>query len=71
MNPSNNKQIIYGRNPIIEAIREGKSFERIFVKDNLTGDFEKEIRSLCKDNDIQLKKVTQIKLDKLAKFGNY
>lgn len=66
-----NIQLIYGRNPVVEAIQEGKKFERIFVKDTMTGEVEKEIRSLCKENDITLKKVPLIKLDKLSKMRNH
>lgn len=68
---SGDTQLIYGRNPIVEAIQEGKSFERIYLRDNLTGPFEKEIRGLCKTYDIPLKKVPQIKLDKLAFNRNH
>jgi len=64
-------QLIYGRNPIIDAIAEGKSFERIYVRDSLTGEFEKEIRAKCKEHDIPLKKVPLIKLDKLSRNRNH
>ena len=64
-------ELIYGRNPVLEAIAEGKSFERIYLRDNLTGPFEKEVRGLCKTHDIPLKKVPQIKLDKLAYNRNH
>lgn len=63
--------MIYGRNPVVEAIQEGKKFERIYVKDTMTGELEKEIRSLCKEHDIILKKVPLIKLDKLSRMRNH
>lgn len=66
-----NSQIIYGRNPVVDAIEEKKSFERIYLKDTLTGEFEKYIRKSCKDHGIPLKKVPQIKLDKLTGRANH
>lgn len=66
-----NTQLIYGRNPIVEAIQEGKKFERIYVKDNMTGEVEKEIRALCKEHDIMLKKVPLVKLDRMSNSRNH
>lgn len=66
-----NAQIIYGRNPILEAIHENKEFEKIFIKDSLSGEFEKEIRALCKEHSITLKRVPAIKLDKLTNTKNH
>jgi len=63
--------LIYGRNPILDAIEEGKSFERIYLKDTLTGELEKLIRKKCKDLGIPLKKVPQIKLDRLTRNRNH
>lgn len=68
---NNDLQLIYGRNPIIDALEERKSFERIYVRDTLTGELEKLIRQKCKEQDIPLKKVPLIKLDKLAKNRNH
>ncbi len=64
-------QLIYGRNPIVEAIHQNKKFERIFIKDTLTGDLEKEIRALCREYGITLKKVPLVKLDKICHSKNH
>jgi len=74
MTPNNRPRdtmLIYGRNPIIDAIKEGKSFEKIFMRDNLTGEFEISIRHLCKKHDISLKKVPQAKLDRMSRRANH
>jgi len=63
--------LIYGRNPILDAIKEGKSFEKIFVRDTLTGEFEMEVRQLCKEREISLKKVPQAKLDRMSRRANH
>ncbi len=66
-----NSQLVYGRNPIIDAIESGKTIEKVFIKDSLTGDLEKEIRALCKAHDIPLKRVPLVKLDKLTRNRNH
>ena len=63
--------IIHGRKPILDALEDGKDFERIYLRDNLTGEFEKEIRQKCRERDIPLKKVPTIKLDKLTRKRNH
>jgi 23S rRNA (guanosine2251-2'-O)-methyltransferase len=68
---SSKEQIIFGRHPIIEALESGKSFEKIIIKSGMTGDFVHQLNSLCKHNKIAIKKVPQIKLDKLARFRNH
>jgi len=62
--------MIYGRNPVLEALQEGTKMECVYLKDNLTGEFEKDIRRLCREREITLKKVPQIKLDKLTRNKN-
>jgi len=69
--PMSNNSIIYGRNPIIDAINEDKKFERIYVRDQLTGEFEKWIRGACKEKDIPLRKVPQVKLDRMSRHRNH
>lgn len=49
----------------------GRDFERIYIKDSMTGDVEKEIRALCKEKDIPLKRVPLVKLDKLSRGRNH
>ena len=66
-----NTQAIYGRNPIIEALQQGKQLERVYLKDNLTGELEKEIRNLCREHQIPLKRVPNVKLEKMVHSRNH
>ncbi|MCB0669543.1 MAG: 23S rRNA (guanosine(2251)-2'-O)-methyltransferase RlmB [Saprospiraceae bacterium] len=54
---------IYGRNPVMEALRSGQDIDRIYILDSVRGEFEKEIRRLCKDAAIPLHRVPKSKLD--------
>ena len=59
--------IIFGRNPVIEAIQSGKSVDKILLLKTIRGPFEKDVRKLCKEKDIPLQYVPAHKLDKLTK----
>ena len=61
------KQIVYGRKPVIELIRSGRPVEKIFVQKGLSGPFEIELRNLLKGRDIPVSVVPPIKLDKFTR----
>lgn len=63
--------MLIGRNPIIEAVKNGKELEKIFIQANLRGEYEKEIRQLSKEYNIPLVKVPQEKLNSLANNKNH
>lgn len=64
------QSFIYGRNPVIEAIKNRKNIDKILVQSGLRGPFEKELRFALKGTDIPLQYVPLPKLDKLYK-GNH
>lgn len=47
----------------MEALRSGQDIDRIYILDSVRGEFEKEIRRLCKDAAIPLHRVPKSKLD--------
>lgn len=58
--------IIYGRNTLIEAFKSGRSIEKVFMLNTIRGELEIQIRKECKNNNIPLAKVPEIKLKELA-----
>jgi 23S rRNA (guanosine2251-2'-O)-methyltransferase len=60
-------QIIYGRNPVNEALKQGVDIAKIYMNRELTGEYEITIRKWCKENNIPLSKVPVSKLDQMAK----
>lgn len=60
--------LIFGKNAVIEAFDAGLDIEKVFVLNNIRGEFEVQIRNLCKDGNIPLAKVPEIKLNELSKF---
>ena len=71
MKNSQDSDIIYGRNPIIEGITNGVEIEKVLVLDTLRGEIEKEIRSLTKEHNIPLSKVPLEKLNYLTRNQNH
>lgn len=53
-NPIDKQKLIYGRHPITEAIHNHKSIDKIMLSNAVKGDFEKELRKLCKEHNIPL-----------------
>jgi 23S rRNA (guanosine2251-2'-O)-methyltransferase len=64
-------EIIIGRNAILEAFDAETEIEKVFVLNSLRGEFESNIRRLCKDCNIPLAKVPEQKLNELSKNKNH
>lgn len=54
---------IYGRNPVLEALRSDHDIDRVYIQDSLSGEFEIEVRQLCKSRSIPLNRIPKAKLD--------
>lgn len=61
------KQLIFGRHPIIDALRDGKNFDRIFLQQGTHGDFERELRRLAKERDVPLQVTPKERLNRLTR----
>lgn len=67
VSPSN---FIYGRHPVVDAIKNGISIDKIFLQKGISGDFEQEIRSLSLSADIPLQVVPRQKMNRITS-GNH
>ena len=62
------KQIfLFGLRPIIEAIKDGKGFEKVFIKQGIHGDLAVELRNLMIEAKIHFQYVPIEKLNKLTR----
>jgi 23S rRNA (guanosine2251-2'-O)-methyltransferase len=59
--------IIIGRNAVIEAFKSGLDIEKIYLQNYMRGEFEVEIRNLCRDHGIPLAKVPDQKLNEISR----
>jgi 23S rRNA (guanosine2251-2'-O)-methyltransferase len=61
---------VFGRHPVAEAVESGQPIDRIYLQQGTRGEFEKEVRQLCRVNDIPLQYVPKEKLNRLVQ-GNH
>jgi 23S rRNA (guanosine2251-2'-O)-methyltransferase len=62
-----NTDMLYGRRPVIEAIKSEKTFDKLFVQKNLSGELANEFIKLAKENKVVLTKVPIEKLNRLTR----
>lgn len=62
--------IIYGRHPVVDAIKSGQTIDKILLQQGTRGELEKEIRHLSKEFDIPVQYVPKEKLQQFTK-GNH
>ncbi len=61
---------IFGRMPVLAALKQGEKLERVYIQDSISGPFEIEIRQLCRDTGTPLSRIPRSKLDREIK-GNH
>ena len=64
------KQWIFGRHPVLEALQAGQAVEKVWLQQGTRGDFEKELRHLCRDHQIPMTIIPKEKLNRMVK-GNH
>ncbi len=62
--------LIYGRNPIIEAINSGQPVDKVFIQQGVRGPLEKEIRDLCRAHLIPLQVIPKERMNTMVR-GNH
>lgn len=66
-----NEDIIYGRNPVAEALEAGRSIDKVFIQDGLRNAQLGTIKSIAKERGILYQFVDKRKLDKLTDNNNH
>ncbi len=61
-------QFIVGRNPILDALKAKKNIEKVWIDKGIRGPFEKELRFLCREAEVQLQVVPKEKLDYISRI---
>jgi 23S rRNA (guanosine2251-2'-O)-methyltransferase len=64
------KSIVIGRQPVLEALRAGRSMERIYVQKGASGEVLPELRRLAEESHVPVNTVPVEKLDSLTR-GNH
>ena len=63
--------VIYGRNPVIEALTAGRAIDRIYIQDRLNHPVIGKIRNLAKESGVRYDFADARRLDKLCGGGNH
>lgn len=61
---------IFGKHPVLEAIRNGKSIEKLFLQKEMQNETVKELRQLCRDQSVPIVTMPKERLDKFTR-GNH
>lgn len=62
--------LIYGRHPVTEALTAGQPVDKVFLQQGTRGDFERELRHLCRDRGVPMTIIPQAKLQRMVR-GNH
>jgi len=64
------KALIFGRHPVVDAIKSGTQFDKLVIQKGTRGEFEKEIRHLAKQFNIPLQYVPKERMARMTS-GNH
>ncbi len=62
--------LLVGRNPVIEALEDGIEIDKVFLQLGIRGEFEKQVRKLCQQQQVPLVVVPKEKLNQFFR-GNH
>lgn len=68
---NNETNIIFGRNPVLEAIRSGREIDRLYIAHGVTRGSISEIIAKCSARGILIKEISSQKLDYYCNGGNH
>lgn len=60
-------EILYGRHPVIDALENGRTIEKVLLSNAIRGDFEKRLRFLCKEANLPMQVVPIEKLNSITR----
>ncbi|MCB0568706.1 MAG: 23S rRNA (guanosine(2251)-2'-O)-methyltransferase RlmB [Phaeodactylibacter sp.] len=70
MEQEKDRAVIYGRHPVVDAIRAGTPIDKVMLQQGIRGEMEKELRHLCKAEGIPLQVVPKERMNKMIR-GNH
>lgn len=64
------EEMIFGRHPVLEALEENQTLDKVFFQLGVRGELEKSVRKLCTAQKIPLQYVPVQKLNKICRFNH-
>ncbi len=65
------QQLIFGRHPIVDAIKQGEPVDKVLLLMGTTGEVEIQLRNLCQEKRIPITMTPREKLDRLSSGKNH
>lgn len=62
--------VIFGRHPVLEALKARVSIDKVLLQEGVRGDFEKELRHLCKECGVPMQIIPRERLYAVAPGNN-
>jgi 23S rRNA (guanosine2251-2'-O)-methyltransferase len=63
----NSTELLYGRHPVVDALENGRTIEKVLLSNAIHGEFEKRLRFLCKEANVPLQVVPKEKLNSITR----
>jgi 23S rRNA (guanosine2251-2'-O)-methyltransferase len=67
MNPEQGPVVLLGRNPVLEALKSGKTLDKLLIAKGETGGSVSQILRLAREADVTVQMVDRVKLEMLAR----
>lgn len=64
------RQLIAGRNPVLELLQSDNEVEKVLLSKNASGDVVKQIIQLCREKEVYYQFVPEIKINTLSKANH-
>ena len=68
---SNDSSLIFGRHPVLDAINNGVTVEKVILLEGTRGEVEKEFRYLCREKGIPMTFAPRERMNKMASGANH
>jgi 23S rRNA (guanosine2251-2'-O)-methyltransferase len=68
--PTTPPELVYGRHPVLEALRARAPLDKVLIQQGTHGPFEVELRNLCRDANVPMQPVPPERLNFLCR-GNH
>jgi len=62
-------QMVYGRNPVMEAVKSKKSLNKVYIQKEISGEYFKKLMAALRLRDIPFTMVDKVALDRLTNRG--
>ena len=62
--------LVYGRHPVLEALASGRPVDKVFLQQGTRGEFEKELRQLCKAQEVPFTLIPPAKLGRMVRANH-